>query len=36
MLIKRDEEKTCGVKAKQKAAGWDHQYLLHLLMRGIA
>ncbi|MFO0624110.1 MAG: hypothetical protein U0325_00720 [Polyangiales bacterium] len=37
MLIKRDEEKKKrGVKAKQKAAGWDHQYLLHLLMRGIA
>ena len=37
MLIKRDEEKKKrGVKAKQKAAGWDHQYLLHLLTRGIA
>jgi predicted transposase YbfD/YdcC len=37
MLIKRDEEKKKrGVKAKQKAAGWDHRYLLHLLMRGIA
>jgi len=35
-LIQRDETVKRGTKAKQKMAGWDNDYLLHLLTRGIA
>jgi predicted transposase YbfD/YdcC len=30
-LLKRDTSKKRGIRAKQKNAGWDHRYLLHLL-----
>ncbi|MCC6355525.1 MAG: ISAs1 family transposase [Verrucomicrobiae bacterium] len=30
-LLKRDTSKRRGIRAKQKNAGWDHRYLLHLL-----
>lgn len=30
-LIKRDPSRKIGVKASRKAAGWDNDYLLHLL-----
>ena len=35
-LLQRDDTLKRGVKAKQKKAGWDNDYLLHLLTRGIA
>ena len=30
-LLKRDNTKKRGIRGKQKNAGWDHRYLLHLL-----
>lgn len=30
-LLKRDTTKKRGIRGKQKNAGWDHRYLLHLL-----
>jgi predicted transposase YbfD/YdcC len=30
-LLKRDKTKKRGIRGKQKNAGWDHRYLLHLL-----
>ena len=30
-LLKRDRTKKRGIRGKQKNAGWDHRYLLHLL-----
>ena len=30
-LLKRDTTKQRGIRGKQKNAGWDHRYLLHLL-----
>lgn len=30
-ILKRDTSKKRGIKGKQKNAGWDHSYLLHLL-----
>jgi predicted transposase YbfD/YdcC len=30
-LLKRDTTKKRGIRGKQKNAGWDHAYLLHLL-----
>ena len=35
MLLQRDETVKQGTKAKQKMAGWDEDYLLHLLTRGL-
>ena len=35
-LLQRDETVKRGTKAKQKIAGWDDDYLLHLLTRGLA
>lgn len=35
MLIKRDDTTDRGVRGKQKKAGWDNDYLLHLLTRGL-
>lgn len=35
-LLQRDETVKRGTKAKQKMAGWDDDYLLHLLTRGLA
>jgi predicted transposase YbfD/YdcC len=31
-LLKQDRTETLGIKNKRLAAGWDHDYLLHLLM----
>ena len=36
MLIKRDVGSKKSVRLKQKKAGWDNDFLLHLLTRGIA
>jgi predicted transposase YbfD/YdcC len=30
-ILKSDSSKKCGLKAKQKVAAWDHDFLLHLL-----
>ena len=30
-LLKRDPDRRLGVAASRKRAGWDHQYLLHVL-----
>ncbi len=30
-LLKRDKTKKRGIRGKQKNAGWDHRYLLHLM-----
>jgi predicted transposase YbfD/YdcC len=30
-LLKRDTTKKRGIRGKQKNAGWNHHYLLHLL-----
>lgn len=30
-LLRRDQTKKRGIRGKQRNAGWDHQYLLHLL-----
>jgi len=35
MLLKRNTTIKRGVKGKQKAAGWDHDFLLHTLTRGL-
>ena len=35
MLIRRDQSTKVGARAKQKKAGWDHDFLLHLLTRGM-
>ncbi|MDO9018141.1 MAG: ISAs1 family transposase [Deltaproteobacteria bacterium] len=35
-LLQRDDTLKRGVKAKQKKAGWNNDYLLHLLTRGLA
>ncbi len=35
MLLKRNTTLKRGVKGKQKAAGWDHEFLLHTLTRGL-
>ena len=35
-LLQRDTTEKRGTKAKQKMAGWDDDYLLHLLTLGIA
>jgi predicted transposase YbfD/YdcC len=26
-LLRKDTQKKCGIKARQKCAGWDHKYL---------
>lgn len=36
MLVKRDASVKHGARAKQKRAGWDNDFLLHLLTRGFA
>ncbi len=36
MLIKRDVRGKHSVRLKQKKAGWDNDFLLHLLTRGVA
>jgi predicted transposase YbfD/YdcC len=30
-LLRRDRQQTCGIRSKQKLAGWDHDYLRSLL-----
>ena len=30
-LLRRDRERQCGIRSKQKLAGWDHDYLRFLL-----
>ncbi len=30
-LLRRDRQQTCGIRSKQKIAGWDHDYLRSLL-----
>jgi hypothetical protein len=30
-LLKQDRSLKCGIKAKRKKAGWDHDYLLKVL-----
>ena len=35
MLLKRDTTLKRGVRGKQKAAGWDHDFLLHVLTQGL-
>jgi hypothetical protein len=30
-LLKRETTKKRGIRGKQRCAGWDHRYLLHLL-----
>ena len=30
-LLRRDRERKCGIRSKQKLAGWDHDYLRSLL-----
>jgi len=31
-LLRRDRQRRCGIRTKQKAASWDHDYLLALLL----
>jgi predicted transposase YbfD/YdcC len=35
MLIRRDQSTKVGARGKQKKAGWNHDYLAHLLTRGL-
>jgi hypothetical protein len=30
-LLRRDRQVKCGIRSKQKVAGWDHNYLRSLL-----